>query len=296
MRFCKSLLILSLAIGAPTGPAMSEVITLDPSSSWNVDYDDEQCTLARTFGPDDNRHAVFFRQWTPAQDFAFTAAGPVFGNFRSLRATEVQFNTGAEPRTTEPFVGDVEGFGSAVIYPGLTITKNNEERGKNGDRSDRYYESFPQLNLDQGGDVEFVSLAHGGNTIIFKTGDLRDAFEVMNACTQSLVNEWGLDVERHLTTTRMPKLSNFAAIWRKVGATYPRAALSRGEQAIFRVRVMVDENGTATDCVIYEVTRTQRLDSPACRPLMLGKYTPALDKDGQPFASFYTTSIVYRIN
>ncbi len=296
MVFCRTIIFASLCFAIFATSAQSEPVALEPSSNWNVDYGADQCTLLRIFGPEENSHAVYFRQWAPATSFAFTAAGPEFSKFKSLRVTDVRFRAGVMPRQTEPFVGESSGFGAAIIYTQLSIDENGPAPDQGTNQGDEPVTKFPQLDIDRARMVEFVELTQGKNTVTLNTGDLREAFTVMNSCMESLLKDWGLDVERHLSATRLPTMTNLPAIARKVSQNYPRAALIRGEQAILQVRVMIDETGKATDCMINEVTRTQQLDSPACRPLMMGKYTPALDKNGQPFASYFTTSIVYRMN
>lgn len=156
-------------------------------------------------------------------------------------------------------------------------------------------DNLPQLEIASAASADRVSLRQRGREVVFETGPLGEAFKVLNTCTQDLVRDWGLDVEKHLSAIRMVTLEDLPEVVRKIQRNYPASALNRGEQAILRVRVMVDETGKATDCVINEVTRTENLNSPACRPLMQAKYTPALDSNGKPFASFYATSITYQI-
>ena len=73
-------------------------------------------------------------------------------------------------------------------------------------------------------------------------------------------------------------------------------ALRKGESGIFRLRVIVEADGKISDCVINNATITESLESPACREMRGANFEPALDKDGNPMRSFYTTQIVYRIN
>lgn len=257
---------------AAAGPASAadEPLVLQPAAQWSVDFGAERCRLARPFGPEDNRHVMFIQQWAPSGGFSLTVAGPSFKRFRSQRATYVRFSADGSERETTPFVGNSQMFGKAVIYSDFAI-----DPGKAGDSSiadlvARANTGLPQLDLVDAGSVEFVSLRQGKRSVRLEVDALRDAFEIMNTCTQELVKDWGLDVDKHLSATRRASMTNFAAIARRVADNYPREALNRGEQAILRVRVLVDAQGKATDCIISNVTQTQRLDSPACRPLMQG--------------------------
>ena len=303
MRQFASFAITAALLAVAQSPAHAKdepPVVLKPTSNWVIDFADGQCNMARTFGTDeggtqDDKHAIFFRQWAPSRSFAFSAAGSSLRKFNSRRATYVTFSDDREELETLPFAGNNDSFGRAVIYSSLSIERDASAEDDNNDDDDTAYDGFPQLDVDVASTAQFVSLRQGKRTVRFNTGTLGEAFAVMNKCTQGLVEDWGLDVERHLTAIRMPKMTNFDSVARRVAQKYPRQALNRGEQAILRVRVMVDETGKATDCFISEVTRTVRLDSPACRPLMQGTYTPALDKDGKPFASYFTTKITYMI-
>ena len=95
--------------------------------------------------------------------------------------------------------------------------------------------------------------------------------------------------------TRKVQWLNRAAITRRIIANYPKGALRKGEQAIVQMRVNVDETGAVTQCTIGKATDTQYLNSPACGPMEMAKFEPALDKDGQPMPSYFRTSITYAL-
>ena len=280
-----------------TSPANAarETVVLQPSSQWAVDFGEAKCRLARAYGEGENRHGLFMQQWEPSGAFSFTIAGPSFKRFKSRRPTHVRFREGQEERETTPFVGNSEGFGQAVIYSSFAIDPADVEPEDEESLAATTATGLPQLDIEDASAVEYIELRQGKRVVRLEIDTLREAFEVMNTCTQDLVKDWGLDVEKHLTASRRVSMSNYEAIARRVASNYPRDALIRGEQAILRVRIKVDADGTPTECIINDVTRTRRLDTPACKPLMRGTYTPALDEAGKPFASYYTTSITYLI-
>ncbi|MEM7702497.1 MAG: energy transducer TonB [Pseudomonadota bacterium] len=288
-------LFVHCAVAAQPASAAREPTVLKPTSNWYVDFGEERCRLTRVYGEGENRHAIFFQQWQPSRGFAFTAAGPSFDRFESQRKTWVRFEDGAEARETTPFVGKSEGIGAAVIYDELSIGQTPDPDIEGRGFEEILEKSLPQLDIEAAKTANQVSLRQRNREVVFDTGPLGEAFEVLNTCTQDLVKDWGLDPEKHLSATRMAAVEDLPKVVRRIQRSYPVGALNRGEQAILRIRVMVDDSGTATDCVINEVTRTTRLDSPACRPLMEAKYTPALDAQGKPFASYYATSITYVI-
>lgn len=290
--------IITGILGAVAAPnlASAKTATLEPLSRWHMDFGEQRCQLLRSFGTDDEKHLLIFRQWSPGRAFNFTASGPALEKFRGLRPTYARFQAAGDEVEGEPMTGDLEGFGASVIYGNFSLGDGPEpEGGQNTDFPDSYYAAFPQLDLEKAAEVEFIELRQGKRIVRFNTGPLSDAFDLMNTCTKSLVERWGLDPERHLLATRMPVLENFNRVAGNVARDYPREALNRGEQAILRIRVKVDETGKASDCVINDITSTDKLVSDACRPILDGRFTPALDAEGKPFASYWTTNIRYQI-
>ncbi|MDY7097356.1 MAG: energy transducer TonB [Pseudomonadota bacterium] len=287
IRYVIAGFVSTLSFGSASAAQAKETV-LEPSSQWNVDFATDKCRLARNFGEGDARHLLFFEQYFPGKELGMTLSGAQFDRFGSRRRTNLSFRADQKPLRTEPFVGKVVGTGTAVIYSAVDL-----ETGQDFSNADKT--EFPQLDTDFASGVEYVKVQQGGSTVTLKTGDLAEAFEVMNTCTQSLLEDWGLDPQKHLSSRSMPVWKNERSVTRKIQSTYPSKALRVGEQGIMRMRVMIDEAGTVTDCTIVKATRVDALESPACRAMLTAKSEPALDANGKPFPSYYATSITYQI-
>ncbi|MFN9633588.1 MAG: TonB family protein [Erythrobacteraceae bacterium] len=274
-------------------PAQAEPVVVQPSSPWNDDFAEDKCRLSRLFGEGESQHMLAFQQYWPAETAGLTVAGPAFERFRSPQRTDVRFFEGQEPLRTRPFTGSVEQFGSGVIYSSIRITEaeptdtNEVDEPRSG--------GIPQLNATEGDLVQFVALKQGGREVRLETGPLGEAFKVLNQCTLDLLRDWGLDPDKHVTATSLPRWTNQAALTRKIIANYPTGALAQGEQAIMRMRVIVSAEGMVESCTILKATNTTRLESPACEVMQGARFEPARDASGQPFRSLYATSITYRI-
>ncbi len=190
----KVLVAAALGIGAASPAyAKAKPVVLEPSSKWNVDFAAEKCRLARMFGHGENRHVLFFEQWGPKATFGFTASGPGFDRFRAYKPVDVKFSNAQEPRETQPFMGTIESVGDAIIYS--TMTLEDQDQGY-------MLGILPQLTTEKASSVEFVEFKQRNRSVMFKTGELGEVFKVLNQCTQSLVSEWGLDVEKHKSATK----------------------------------------------------------------------------------------------
>jgi TonB family protein len=274
-------------------PALAEPVVLKPDSPWNVDFAEDKCRLTRTFGGGANRHFLAFQQFWPDKAAGLTVAGPAFGKFRSLQRTDARFFETQEPLRTRPFAGTVEQYGRGVIYSSIRLSEGEPEDTNTVDAPK--VGGVAQLDAAEGDRVEFVALKQAGHEVRLETGPLGDAFKVLNQCTLDLLRDWGLDPEKDLTATSLPRWINQAALTRRIVADYPSAAYSQGEQAIMRMRVIVSEDGSVESCTILKATDTERLESPACRVMQGARFEPARDAQGRPFRSLYVTSIPYRI-
>ena len=297
-KLAASALILGLATAGIQAPAAAKTTTLAPLSPWAVDFGENRCRLARTFGDADNKHVAIFDQFGPSRRFVLTLAGPSFRKFRGRTETITRYSDSQEPFESLPYAGDLGDFGKAIIFRGLGLTGplssgENEAAALPGPSS---FSTAFLLDVDAANAVEFVSVRQRKREVRLQTGDLGDAFKVLNDCTMGLVESWGLDRAAHLSARSLPKWLNEEEIAKGIAGRYPNRALRKGESGFVNLRVMVSEAGTMTECVVENVTEAQALDSPACAEMRKAEFEPALDAEGQPMKSFYQTRITYRIN
>ena len=284
------LAITALATTLATPAQAAEPVVLKPGSPWNVDFAEDKCRLNRLFGEGEDQHFLSFQQYWPAREAGMTVAGPAFRKFRSLERTEVRFFEGQEPLERTPFTGTVEGFGTGVIFPTI---QPGEKVAKEEDES-QAPSGMPQMDPAFGQKVRFLELKQGNRVVRLETGGLKDAFTVLNQCSLDLLREWGLDPERHVTAISRPRWTNQAGLVKRIMENYPRQAWQEGEQGIMRMRVIVSAEGTVESCTMLKATETDLLESPACKVMKNALFEPARDAAGQPFRSFYATSITYR--
>lgn len=297
--------LITIAIALATAPqtvsAKDGPVVIEPATPWNIDYGKETCRLARVFGEGENRHAVFFTQWGPGDTFSFTVGGNAFKRYQGGKRTLLRIFDGQEAKRTKPLKGNLNDVGPALIYTSLNLETGQEKSEKQALMTkalaylDTNVPSLPKLDTEFAAKASYIALKQSGHEVMLNTGPLDIAFEALNNCSASLITEWGLDLEQHMTMTRPPIWTNQKAITRRIIANYPTTALRKGEQAIVNMRVNIDEAGAVTQCTIGKTTDTNYLNSPACGPMQKAEFKPALDKDGKPMPSYYRTSITYVI-
>ncbi len=279
------------AAAADDRPDRTEL--LQPSSGWNIDFGEDSCRLARIFGEGDNRHLVFFEQAGPGTGFGLTLAGPRLRQFRQIVTRLGLEEDEGFPRVNHNW-GEVEGFGPAAIFSRVTINDPQEDAPE-ADGAPVVLRGLPQIDLEEAATIPRILFGHGGKALSFETGDMAPPLQALNVCAADFVRAWGLDAEKHTQFTRMAHWQNEAEIARHIQRKYTLAAVNRGEETILRMRVIIETDGSVSDCHLVEATVTERIDSNACEEMEEAVFEPALDADGQPMRSFYTTNIIYRI-
>ncbi len=272
-------------------------VLLKPISPWNIDYGESRCRLGRLFGSQTERHAIFFEQGSPSRSFTLTAGGPKLK--RLSRAGHIDIGMESdEPMARYERVARAElgEFGPAVIMQRLVIHDGpvDDQPTYAEESGSEERERRPRLRLDES-EAEAINrivLKRGKRVVSFETGNMKAPFEALNECARNLLYIWGLDAETHDLYTPVSWI-NARTVVKRIQGRYPSTALRKGEQGIFRMRVIVEPDGSVSGCHIDNATKTEKLQSPACQEMQRAKFLPALDAQGQPMRSYYMTSITY---
>jgi protein TonB len=84
---------------------------------------------------------------------------------------------------------------------------------------------------------------------------------------------------------------------RRIQDNYPSRALNEGVEGRVGVSVTVTPQGRATGCSVTSSSGSSVLDQAACRGMeSYARFNPALDRDGNPIAGSFRTTIVYQLN
>ncbi|MBA4165255.1 MAG: hypothetical protein C0510_11635 [Erythrobacter sp.] len=274
---------------SPARAADDAPVILEPSSQWVVDFAEDKCRLLRTFGEEGNRHVLIFEQGWPSSSFEFTAAGPEFEQFDTSMVT-THFGGFLPVETMQQFLGTNKGFGAAIIYPSLWFAPNDQKDEEPG--STRH--SLPQIDPVQASKIDSVSIQQGKKEVIFRTGELSEATNVLNQCAQDLLNSWGLDLDRHRSAVRLPIALNERRVMDAVFPEIAERVARNVEQGAIRLRLIVDETGKVIECRQVYATMPQSFEVVACKGMKRARYKPALDNEGHPMRSYYIFSLSFR--
>lgn len=260
-----------------------ETTRLEPTTAWNLEYGEARCRLARWFGSESEPHLLVFEQSAPRRRFDLTIAGPLLTRFQRIDA----FHIGMERDEAMDQVGrfgrsELEGVGRAIVIGGHNI----------GPDLRRGTLRAVGIDLDEAGSIDRVVISERRVTLSFETGNMRAPFEALNTCTGEMLRRWGLDPEQHQSYVP-PSLIDSGEVRRRIEARYPNKALARREEALVAFTVIVEADGSVSDCMADNATPTETLQSPACEEMATARFEPARDADGNPMRSYMTTNITY---
>ena len=161
-------------------------------------------------------------------------------------------------------------------------------------------EGLPRLDPEAGETIEYLMIDQGKLVpSILELGNMKRPFEGLNLCIENLISYWGLDPELQKRRVLLPKWTNQEKISRKIVSKYPSAAIRGGNMADFHVRVLVDELGGPSSCAIGNINVAENfyhMDEICDLIEKEAKFDPAVIEDGTAIPSYFTTTIIYRLN
>lgn len=273
--------------------AQSEAVQLAPSSDWVLEYADDSCALLRKFGAEGQSVQMEMRQFSPGEEFQLTVSSANFE--RRERDPEFAFlpdteEVSLEGALTVEFADGSEGFMVRhSTKPPSLIRAESELLNFERPRLD------PAARDAREGQMTGISIRRAFNReFVLQTGNMHPAMNAMRACLDELLTHWGIDADAHRNLQREAVPINFSEMAREVSARYPRSMLSRGRQAILRIRMDVSAEGRATGCHHQISYNDDPFEEISCALLLEhARFSPALDVAGNPINSYYVLSVIY---
>lgn len=268
---------------------------LAPSTPWNLHYDTDSCALRRMFGEGERQAYVELRRF----DRAPTLQAAVGSNWmKATRRADLRYRFGGggdwskESSATALTMG--EGFSGVLFFP--TLLPDFEEIEDPAELDLRLREiDWQAMEKEAGARVDTLAVSGAFNrTIALKLGSLEQPVAALNRCIDELMTHWGIDVEAHKTLTRGPLPINVRRAQRMID--YPPQMLHQGTPGVVNIRLSIDETGGITACQIQMPLSDPAFEKTSCANIQRAlKFEPALDKDGKPIASYWTTRVVFQI-
>ena len=290
-----------LAIASITSPpifaAAPEEMRLKPSSKWNVQYADDSCRLARIFGEGDEQVLLFMDRYSPGDSFRLTLSGKPMETKATDRPLKVQFGPSEKEQKLEFYTGDLnKDTPSIIIKSRISMAPLTEEQWKllaaNAKSKSPIVMPVPRIDPARISAITYISVGQPLRaTYILETGSMGKPMAALSACIDELITHWGVDVKRHATLSKHAVPISSPANWIN-WQDYPSKLLEKNQDGLVNFRLSIDDKGLPTQCHIQQTLRERGFDEAVCQSLMKrARFTPALDANNVPIASYYLSSV-----
>jgi hypothetical protein len=295
--FVASLTLIALGMPAPAAAAAPAPLILKPTSAWQVDYADERCRLARQFGEGKQTVLLFMDRFGPSEYFRLTIAGQVVKTFVEKGDADIQFGPTEEEQQLAFLKGNL-GKEPALVFSGSAriAPPSAAELMAIKNRGKTEWVVIQPISEDRQKAVRHLRVGKPlRKPVMLETGSMRAPFAALDTCIDNLLTSWGVDVERHKTLSRTVTPLKSPDKW-IMPSDYPNDMLSAGQPALVSFRLSIGPDGVPTACHIQATTRPKEFDNAVCKSVMRrARFSPALDAQGQPLASYYQNNVYFAL-
>jgi TonB family protein len=284
-----------LLVAVPSLAAEKAPVELAPTTPWNVHYADDYCRLARFFGEGKQRILLSMEQGQPGEGFRLTLSGAMLDGPGDKDEASLTFGDLGEQKLLF-FPGTLGDKTPAWIFSGnIRIRPYSDADVRFAAKHGYYPEGAGSVSEAEEAATNSLLIARPlRNPVRLKTGPMKAAFAAMNSCTDELLEHWGIDAARHRERSRSAMPVGSPARWLN-SSDYPSAMLARGQPGLVRFRLSVGADGVPTACHIQRSTNGKPFDDAVCKGVMRrARFEPALDKEGQPMASYYVNAVQFQ--
>lgn len=291
-------LAMSVALTAPS-PALAadDVLVLEPASPWSLDYALDSCALRRVFGEEGRRLTLEMRQFVPGDSSIQYI----------LASSDLRARTSGTPTNVRlRYIPDMDEtrldlvFGMSWDNGGDGVTFSSSLDGRNRLSAEEKKEigkaELDRILLEREETITGIAVRNAfRDHVQIETGSLAKPMGAMRTCLDELLGHWGIDVEAHRTLSKPLERVNFRKWANAISNDYPEALAALGEQGMLRIRMSVSAEGEPTACNIQSQLGQDEFRERACAIMLdRAEYSPALDAQGNPIASYDILAIVYR--
>lgn len=250
-----------LCSGTPAYADSQAPLPLQPISNWHASLEDGICHLRRTFSIAEHRVELVLRKRAPFDGFEIYVVAD--GLKRRDKAPVTIFGPDASPVHHELYYnlrdGGWEGFSAQV----------------------------PHDYFDTGIDAPLIVIDAFEKPIAIPFENGPAALAVFDQCLDEVLRGWGLDPDQQRSlSSYISEAGDNASIGADALKRLERVSRRLGQPDYYFL-LMVDDAGTVTSCRIEGKANETHEGRAACDDFVRrARFKPALDKDGEPVASY----------
>lgn len=300
----------SMVLGSAGLQAQSaDSSTFEQSGPWALEFGDDFCQLAGTFSNGEDEIALALERVSADNAARLVLVGNSIRSYRT--AQEIGYSylpSGSERvaryiRSETPEGRAYYNLGMIAIGPdpfAIFSAAPGEQAAPPPPAADGTPAVFAQPPYDRAAEQEYangitgISFGEGlQSDFRINTGSMRAPVAALQSCMDDLLLSWGLDWEKHRAMTQRAAPVGPAYEWIPGGIVgFQDWEAFAGARNSFRV--MIDAAGNPTSCHVHWPSLPARKNEQICDGIMEnGSFTPALDGEGQPMASYWSVDYLF---
>lgn len=286
------LLVLSampqVAVGKPEAP-------LEPIGPWKLASKFERCSLSRKFGSEGNPVHFQIDSYGSRVQFRVEISGSSVPLARTVTGViAYRLTPDLSYREKIHYLQGTSANGRAVWLSMVFLPPELWERKFDKLSQEDVFALVAQPDTilpDFEKAVDEITLRMKfGKTLRLQLGSMAEPLETLRNCVDDLRKSWGLDPVQQKSLSRSP-IPDLQSV-REMQRSYPPKMIKEFRNAFVPVRIMVDEQGNAIDCVVQRPNVSDEFKRATCDGLA-SHFKPALDAAGRPVASVYGANVVF---
>src|SRR5690606_7015651 len=259
-----------------------------PAGGWTADYGDDYCRLIRTFSDGKDEVSLALERTQPGAPVRILLVGNGIKTFRGADQIGYSLLPSGASAKTRYVRSETAEKAQFLSFEPIFLATPTFDPGTPPPPYDREAEQTTARGITT------LALTEGlTSPVRIEMGSLRAPIAALQACTDDLLQVWGLDVEKHRTMTSAVVLNP------DPNGVLPQGTIPFSEFGKFggganEVRVLVSAEGKPTSCAIYSPSLSPSLNERICSLVMeKATFQPAKDADGHAMASYWMGSPMF---
>ncbi len=262
-----------------------------------MEYADGSCRLIRNFGDGQEEITLALERFSPDPVVDIGLAGSAIKAKRGAAIATVAFAPSGSKQKRSLFHSALADGHVAYMIRAASLLDTPDQSKMSQKERDEINRSpvVPEKELAAAKSVDTLAVSNGfEQPFEVQLGPMIAPMTAMQSCIDELMTHWDIDAKAHRTLTRRATPTKTDKMMEALLENWPDGPLARQLGGFVRFRLLIDRNGRPINCTITLPSGPKEYIELACQTLMRRlRFSPALDAQGQPIASFYANTIVF---